>query len=127
MCKISSYILGKKFAVETDHKPLIPLLGNKSLHSLPPRILRFHLRLACFNYVISHVPGKLLVTADTLSHVPLPSVDTQEEAEYLMEACIAALPASSHRLEEFRAAQTADSVCLTLFDYCHNGWHNIFQ
>ena len=39
-----------------------------------------------------------------------------------MEACIAALPASSHRLEEFRAAQAADSVCSTLFDYCRNGW-----
>jgi len=53
-------------------------------------------------------------------------VDTQtslqEEAEYLMEACIAALPANSHRLEEFRAAQAADSVCSTLFDYCCNGW-----
>ena len=130
--KFSSYILGKKFAIETDHKPLIPLLGNKSLHSLPPRILHFRLRLARFDYVISHVPGKLLVTADTLSRAPLPSVDTQtslqEEADYLMEACIAALPASSHRLEEFCAAQAADSVCLTLFDYCRNGWpakHNI--
>ena len=45
-----------------------------------------------------------------------------------MEACIATLPASSHRLEEIRGAQAADSVCLTLFDYCRNGWpakHNI--
>ena len=39
--KFASYILGKKFLIETDHIPLVPLLGNKSLHSLPPRILRF--------------------------------------------------------------------------------------
>jgi len=37
--KFAGYILGKKFAIQTDHKPLIPLLGNKRLQSLPPRIL----------------------------------------------------------------------------------------
>ena len=74
--KFSSYILGKKFAIETDLKLLIPLLGNKSLHSLPPRIMRFRLRLVRFDYEISHVPGKLLATADTLSHAPLQSLDT---------------------------------------------------
>lgn len=37
--RFSTYILGKLFTIETDHKPLIPLLGDKSLNSLPPRIL----------------------------------------------------------------------------------------
>ena len=48
------YLLGKKFTVETDHKPL---LGTKNLDFLPPRILRFRLRMARFNYQIVHVPG----------------------------------------------------------------------
>ena len=39
--KFASYVLGKKFTIETDHKPLVPLLGNKRLHSLPPRIYVF--------------------------------------------------------------------------------------
>ena len=30
-----SYILGKKFLIEADPKPLVPLLGNKSLQSSP--------------------------------------------------------------------------------------------
>ena len=38
--KFSTYILGKKFLIETDHKPLVPLLGTKHLDSLPPRLLR---------------------------------------------------------------------------------------
>ena len=41
--KFSDYILGKSIFLETDHKPLVPLLGNKSLDSLPPRVLRFRL------------------------------------------------------------------------------------
>ena len=39
--KFSSYILGKPVQLETDHKPLVPILGHKSLDSLPPRVLRF--------------------------------------------------------------------------------------
>ena len=37
--KFSTYIPGMKFLLETDHKPLVPLLGTKHLNSLPPRIL----------------------------------------------------------------------------------------
>ena len=55
--RFSDYILGMKIHIETDHKPLAPLLGSKFLDSLPPRILRFRLRLMQFDYTISHVPG----------------------------------------------------------------------
>ena len=39
--KFQDYILGKKILIETDHKPLVPLLNTKRLDSLPPRVLRF--------------------------------------------------------------------------------------
>jgi len=58
-------------ALETDHKPLVPLLGKKSLDSLPPQELRFHLRLMRFECTITHVPGKELYTPDTLSWAPV--------------------------------------------------------
>ena len=108
--KFSCHILGKRFQIETDHKPvlpLLPLLGNKSLHSHLPRIVRFRLRLARFDYTTLHTPGKQLVTADALSHSLLECTTSavvcrlQEEAEYLIESCVAMLPASSHRLNEF--------------------------
>ena len=66
--KFAIYVLGKKFTIETNHKPLVPLLGNKSLHSLPPRISCFQLRLAHFKYEIFHIPRKSLVIGNTLSH-----------------------------------------------------------
>ena len=66
----TDYIQGKQFHIETDHKPLVPLLGTKQLDNLPPRILRFRLCLMRFDYTIWHVPGKLLYTADTLSRSP---------------------------------------------------------
>ena len=95
--KFSTYILGMKFLIETDHKPLVPLLGTKHLDNLPPRVLRFRLRLARFDYDIAHVPGKLLYTADTLSRAPSSSEENdtslQNEAETMMEACMTHLPA----------------------------------
>ena len=39
--KFKDYVLGKHIDLETDHKPLVPLLSTASLANLPPRILRF--------------------------------------------------------------------------------------
>ena len=58
--KFSSYLLGRSFTVETNHKLLVPLLSSKHLDDLPPRIFRFRLRMARYDYTIFHVPGKLL-------------------------------------------------------------------
>ena len=49
--KFADYILGKRIRLETDHKPLVSLLGSKHLDDLPPRILRFRLRLSRFLYI----------------------------------------------------------------------------
>ena len=55
--KFSDYVLGKVIALETDHKPLVPLLGTKQLNNLPPRVLRFRLRLDRFDYTIAMSPA----------------------------------------------------------------------
>ena len=39
--RFADYILGKPVIIETDHKPLLLLLGTKHLDDLPPKILRF--------------------------------------------------------------------------------------
>ena len=51
--KFTPYIQGKTIILETDHKPLVPLLSHKGLDSLPPRILRFRLRLMRYDYEIN--------------------------------------------------------------------------
>ena len=58
-CEFSECILGKPFELETDHKPLVPILGKKCLDSLPPRVLRFRLRLMRFQYTFTTAQGKL--------------------------------------------------------------------
>ena len=69
--KFSEYVLGLQFTVETDHKPLVPLLSTTELSKMPPRVLRFRLRLMRFNPQVMYVPGKHQTTADALSRAPV--------------------------------------------------------
>ena len=112
--------------IETDHKLLVPLLGARHLDCLPPRILRFRLRLDRFSYDINHVPGNELYTADTLSRAPLPTIsaeNTQEElAKHYMAATISYLPTSNQRLETSRQTQSSDLICQQILKYCCEGW-----
>ena len=94
----SNYVLGSKFVIETDHKLFIPLLNSKHLDVLPPRIVRFRLRLAKFDYHVCHIRGKLLFTPDTLSQAPVP--ETRDGL--LVESFVVGVtPATPARLEEY--------------------------
>ena len=116
-----------QFHIETDHKPLVPLLGLKNLDELPIRIQRFRMRLMRFHYTISHVPGKSLITADALSRAPV-SRSTQEDDEFRQEVnayvnmVIKSLPATEQRLEMIKALQDEDETCKCIKQYCVNGW-----
>lgn len=90
--KFSQYILGKRILLETDHKPLVPLMTYKHLGNLPPRVLQFHLRLMCLDYQICHVPDKHLYTVDALSRSPMHQISDavtlahQKDVEYFIES-----------------------------------------
>ena len=126
--KFSEYILGKQILIETDHKPLVPLLSSKHLDYLPPRVLRgFRLRLMRFAFSIVHVPGKYMYTADALSCAPTGvPVDNciafQKEVEGHIAAVTEILPATKQQLDKYRRAQAADSDTGALINYCKFGW-----
>ena len=65
--RFKDYLIGLQYTLETDHKPLLPLLSSKNLEDLPIRVQHLHLRLMRFDYIIVHIPGKSLCTADALS------------------------------------------------------------
>ena len=64
----SNYIAGKPITIETDDKPLVPLLMKQSIDKLPPRLQCYKMRLMRFDIKAAyHVPGKYHYTAGTLS------------------------------------------------------------
>ena len=124
--KFSDYLLGRRFDIESDHKPLIPLLNSKQLDSLPPRVLRFRLRLARYEYQVHHVPGKLLFSADAFSRAPVASTgdgELEEVAEEYVDTVTShSLPITEKRLEVYRQEQEKDHVCALVREYCRSGW-----
>ncbi len=127
--RFQDYLIGITFTLETDHKPLISLLGTaKSLDQLPPRIQRMKMRLMRFAYTIIHVPGKELYTADTLSRAPVDVSkvdvieDLTEEIEVFVNVVMQGFPATDNRIEEIRQHQFEDETCQELSKYAREGW-----
>ncbi|UYV71319.1 hypothetical protein LAZ67_8002616 [Cordylochernes scorpioides] len=70
--KLKNYLFGRKFAIYTDHKPLITIFGDKT--NLPPlianRLHRWALTLSNFNFEIKYKKGKDNIIPDSLSRFP---------------------------------------------------------
>ena len=81
-----------------------------------------------FDYIIKHVPGKSLHTADALSRAPLEyTVDSDElmeiqEIECHISTIVDTLPVSSTRPTAITQVQANDPVCSTLISYRSTGW-----
>ena len=125
--RFSDYLVGKSFHIQTDHKPLVPLLGTKEIDSLPPRTQRFRMQLMRFHFTIEHVPGKDLYTADALSRAPLSDMTPadlklQDDVYLFVNHVIESLPASEMRREEIRKHQEEDDICREIVLFCQKGW-----
>ncbi|XP_016664851.1 uncharacterized protein K02A2.6-like [Acyrthosiphon pisum] len=85
--KFSQYLSGRKFFLETDHKPLLALYGeNKGIPVMASgRIQRWTLYLSEFDYQVLHVKGNNNKMADGLSRLPdKDDVQTQtNETDYV--------------------------------------------
>lgn len=64
--KFKMFLLGRKFELLTDHKPLEILFGPKSKPNA--RLERWVVRLQCFDYTIRHITGTTNI-ADPLSRL----------------------------------------------------------
>lgn len=119
--KLDKYLCGMDFSVETDHKPLVPLLSTTSLDKVPPRILRMRLRLMKYAPAITHVAGKANQTADALSRAPLTTTESHflvGEIESYVTVCFPRQPLFT----KVQKAQQEDAVCQELKHLLRYGW-----
>ena len=119
----------QSFRLQTDHKPLVPLINSKDLHETPLRCQRLLMRLMRYSPVAAHVPGRFLTTADVLSRHPMEKNDESYESspmtngvETHVEAVVAALPAKDGRLKQSKSKQMEDNQLSKVIDCTNNGW-----
>ena len=125
--RLSSFLVGLHFYIQTDHKPLIPLFSTKNLEELPVRVQRFRIHMLRFQFTIDHVPGKHLVIADTLSRAPVQKPTDQDlilqnDTRAFIDFVTERLPALESRLKQIEQEQKKDPVCKELSKYCLEGW-----
>ena len=80
--------------------------------------------MARYNYIVEHVPGKLLYTADALSRATSRGNDLSDELQYDAESYIASvisnLPSTPDRLEMYRQAQEKDLITRQVIQWCQS-------
>ncbi|XP_064479149.1 uncharacterized protein K02A2.6-like [Ornithodoros turicata] len=123
-----TYLLGLRYHIETDHKPLVPLLTSKRIDRLSPRLQRFRMRLSEFDFSVSHVPGKDIHMANVLSRNPLSNIDTEarrdlEEAVSQYDVLtMEILPASADMLTRIKTETAKNPTLSRVVEYCSEGW-----
>ena len=90
--KAKMFLLGcQEFLIQTDHKPLVPILGDKALSLIDnPRLLRLKKKTFPYSFKIQHLEGKSMYAADVLSRYPVgePDSDDIQMAEEAELACV---------------------------------------
>ncbi|UYV82707.1 K02A2.6-like [Cordylochernes scorpioides] len=123
--RFQDFLLGKRFRIETDHKPLIPLFSTKELSSLTPRLQRFRMRMMRFGFEIVHIPGKELLDADALSRQPLLTTEggeNERQTSAHINAVLSSITDKDEMLTKIFEAQQEDTTLKAVVNYLEHGW-----
>ena len=112
----NTYILGRPFTVESDHKPL-EMIHQKSLASAPPRLQRMLLQLQQYNVTIKYQPGKEMLLTDALSRCP-----SQASGEIKLDVRVNYIAFSKAWIAKLKEITREDPILGTVYQLTQQGW-----
>lgn len=131
--KCHQFVYGRHLTIITDHKPLITLLGEHKLvpQMVSPRIQRWALTLASYDYTIKFRPGRDIPEADALSRLPLDCIHeaapTPGETVLFME-CLNSTPVTASNIRQWTKRDIILSRVLHMVksgQFTHNSDNNL--
>jgi hypothetical protein len=127
--KFDRYLVGlPHFRLQTDHKPLIPLINKRDLVETPVRCQRMLMRLMRYNLTAEFIPGKDLTVADALSRAPLRESESQAQKELEsditvhVDAVREAWSISYQKLQALKKATSEDVMLSYALQYTRDSW-----
>ena len=116
--KFHNYLYGRRFEVESDHKPL-EHIQKKNLSRAPPRLRKMLMKLSQYDYDIHYKCGKDMVLPDTFSRL---SQADQGEIPGLKVKIHSLVNVSKSRLGRLRQETENDVVLQKLKKVFEEGW-----
>ena len=125
--KFRQYLLGRKFNLITDHKPLLTIFHpTKGIpETAASRLQRWAIILSAYDYVVQYKPTAKHGNADGLSRLPLDVTEQSEESEDADVVCaieeqqLDCLPIQACDIQK---ATMQDPVISQVYSYTLNGW-----
>ena len=105
------YLLGTRFRLVTDHKPLVSIFG-KPTSKPTPRLERWSLRLQAFDFALEYKPGNSNI-ADSLSRLSISQDDVVEpltDDSYICTVASLAVPCAMSWSEIQEAAKSCEDT-----------------
>ena len=114
--RFSTYLLGRSFVAESDHKPL-EMIAMKNLVNAPPRLQRMLLELHRYDVTIKYQPGKEMQLADALSHCP-----ARASQEIKLDMRVDYIAFMKPWIEKLKDSTQRDPILAMVYQLTQQGW-----
>lgn len=119
MKRLEKYLIGLKFELQTDHKPLLSIF-KKPIDCLSNRLQRWLITVQHLHFHVSHIHGEDNVLSDCLSRNAIRGAPTPEEqAEYTVCGIMKSYPLD---LREVAANTVEDATLQALITAVQSNW-----
>lgn len=120
--KFSEFIYGNKILIQTDHKPLLSILGKSLSSNYSVRIQRMKIKLLKYDLTVEYIPGKDLHIADLLSRNP--GQDMSIELEGMLKEVVHSVSMSDRAKDRYVSETNKDKILIELKKLYEQGWPN---
>ena len=114
--KFSTYLLGRSFVAESDHKPL-EMIAMKNLANAPPHLQRMLLQLQRYDVTIKYRPGKEMQLADALSRCP-----ARASEEIKLDMRVDFIAFMKPWIEKLKDSTQRGPILVTEYQLTQQGW-----